>query len=85
MASAHSLAPGGNVMECHSGRPDKPKVCVGFAVIVGPKSLGFRFAQALNLIDKFKPDPAPFHPSIDALLNFHPDCSTNNDEDTDNG
>lgn len=69
------------VMECHSGKVADPRVCVGFAVVVGYKSLGFRFAQTLGLLDNYCTDPTPFHPTIDALLSFHPNCSTDTNGD----
>jgi len=69
------------VMECHSGNPKRPKVCVGFAAIVGYKSLGFRFSVLFGLIDNYNPDKTPFHPSVDALLAFHPECSADLDGD----
>ena len=62
-------------MECHSGRRDEPKICVGFAAVVGAKALGFRLAGMMGALDHFDPDPGPFHPSVDVLLLVHPDCS----------
>lgn len=85
MSLEHELKPGPMVMECHSGQVHQPKACVGFAAVIGRKSLGFRLAQALDLIDQFNPDPTPFHPSVDALLSFHPDCSADKEDTTDNG
>jgi len=49
MASgAHTL----QAMQCHN-TPDaeKAKICVGFAVKVGPKSIGYRIAAAFGRLD----------------------------------
>lgn len=45
------------VMQCHN-TPDGEgaKVCVGFAIKIGPKSVGFRFAASQGLIDEVEDD-----------------------------
>jgi hypothetical protein len=45
------------VMQCHN-TPDgeSAKVCVGFAIKIGPKSVGFRFAASQGLIDDVEDD-----------------------------
>ena len=75
MASENSLPSGALVMECHSGCRKDPKICVGFAAVVGAKALGFRLAGLMGALDHFDPDRRPFHPNVAALLRFHPDSS----------
>jgi hypothetical protein len=52
-----SGAPYLKVMQCHCTPDDsRAKVCVGFAFKVGRKSVGFRLAEAMGLIDPVEDD-----------------------------
>jgi len=45
------------VMQCHNTPDDhRAKVCVGFAVKVGPSSVGYRLAGVLGMLDEVEDD-----------------------------
>jgi hypothetical protein len=44
-------------MQCHCTPDDDPKVCVGFAIQVGPASVAYRLAVVLGYIDPLALDP----------------------------
>lgn len=44
------------VMQCHCTPDGSAKVCVGFALRVGPQSVGYRLAGMRGLIDEVEDD-----------------------------
>jgi hypothetical protein len=45
------------LMQCHcTPDDDRAKVCVGFAVKVGPQSFGYRLAGTFGMIDEVEDD-----------------------------
>ena len=68
MASGHPHETG--VMQCHSTPDDRPKVCVGFAVRVGPESVGFRLAGVMGLLDPVV-DDGDLLDTVDEVIERH--------------
>lgn len=61
------------VMQCHATPDTAPLVCVGFSVVVGPDSVGYRLAGHSGMLDPVNPDPTPFYRSVEAVLEAHPE------------
>jgi hypothetical protein len=58
------------LMQCHSTPDDRPKVCVGFAIRVGPRSVGYRLASLWGLIDEVE-DDGDLLASVDEVIERH--------------
>lgn len=60
------------VMQCHNTPDDnRARVCVGFAVQVGPDSFGYRLARALGMIDPIEGEEGEFLPDVEAVIERH--------------
>jgi hypothetical protein len=58
------------VMQCHCTPDGTGKVCVGFALKVGPESMGYRFAEMQGLIDEVE-DDGDLLEDIEEVINKH--------------
>jgi hypothetical protein len=58
------------VMQCHCTPDGTGKVCVGFAIRVGPQSVGYRLAGMRGLIDDVE-DDGDLLESIEEVIDKH--------------